>query len=202
MTIYLVRHGETAWNTERKYQGRSDVPLSELGIMQAKQLAARFEAIPLSAVYASDLTRAFQTAEIIARPHNLEVGILPEFSEINFGEWEGLSASEIESRYGADYYQQWLNDPGNVPIPGGETLQSVLSRTLTGINRLFHCHQGETVLVVTHGGNIMALGCYINGEPLSSFWNYYQGNSAVCTLEFDGNQLELVAMNDLSHLQE
>ncbi|ADI02216.1 MAG TPA: histidine phosphatase family protein [Syntrophothermus lipocalidus] len=201
MLVYLVRHGETIWNEKGRYQGATDVPLSERGIWQATRLASRFRQAPLSAVYSSDLSRAYQTACIIAQPHGLEVGVMPEFREMNFGEWEGLSATEIEEGYGS-LYRHWLKDPGTVTVPGGESLESVLTRTLAGLGRLTALHQNDTVLVVTHGGVLMALGCYLNGESFSSFWRYYQGNAAVCSLEFKGGLPVLLSVNDLSHLHE
>lgn len=201
MEIYLVRHGETVWNTQQRYQGATDVPLSERGVWQAQRLADWFEQIPLVAVYASDLSRAFQTAEIIARPHNLKVELLPEFREMSFGEWEGLTASEIESKYGLSFYCRWLENPEAVSIPGAESLRSLLKRTLAGIDRIAKRHRSGKVTVVTHGGNIMSLGCHLKGEPLSAFWKYYQKNSSVCLLRVSDGEMILETMNDMRHLE-
>jgi len=199
MLVYLVRHGETVWNKERRFQGVTDVPLSDRGRWQAARLARRFRHTGLSAIYSSDLSRAYETARIIAEPHGLEVRIMPEFREMNFGEWEGLSASEISEGYGS-LYEDWLADPGAVPPPGGESLESVLSRALQGLQRLVLLHEDQEILVVTHGAVLMALGCHVNGEPFASFWRYYQANSAVCSLTMTNGVPLLVTVNDVSHL--
>ncbi len=201
MIVYLVRHGETKWNKERRFQGVTDVPLSEYGLWQASRLAQRFKDTNLSAIYASDLSRAYDTARIIAEPHGLEVRVMPEFREMNFGEWEGLSASEISERCGS-LYKRWLKDPGAVATPGGESLQSVLTRALQGLQCLAGLHKDQEILVVTHGAVLMALGCHINGEPFASFWRYYQANAAVCSLTMINGELVLATVNDLSHLND
>lgn len=193
MVLYIVRHGETDWNVEHRYLGSTDLPLNERGLEQAAALADRFRDIPLAAVYASDLSRSYQTAEIIGRPHGLQVSVLPELRELSFGDWEGLSESEIAERYGVDFYRNWKEDPGVIPIPRGESLDNLLTRSLAGIEKIKACHPQERVLLVTHGGNMMALGCHFNEEPLSRFWDYFPDNSAVYTLTMKDDGLSLVA---------
>ncbi len=192
MVLYIVRHGETDWNVEHRYLGSTDLPLNERGLEQAAVLADRFRDISLAAVYASDLTRSYQTAEIIGRLHGLQVSVLPELREISFGDWEGLSESEIAERYGADLYRKWKEDPGVIPIPRGESLEKLLARSLAGIEKIKARHFKERTLLVTHGGNMMALGCHFNDEPLSRFWDYFPGNSAVYTLTMKDDELTLV----------
>ncbi|MCR4400303.1 MAG: histidine phosphatase family protein, partial [Syntrophomonadaceae bacterium] len=121
-TVYLVRHGETHWNRERRYQGWTDIGLNERGWLQAAALARRLRPLRLAAVYASGLRRAVETARAIAEPRRLQVQTMACFREMRFGDWEGLTAEEIQERFGAATYALWLQDPSRVTIPGGETL--------------------------------------------------------------------------------
>ncbi|SHI45660.1 Histidine phosphatase superfamily (branch 1) [Desulfofundulus thermosubterraneus DSM 16057] len=117
--IYLVRHGETIWNAELRFQGHSDTALSPRGLEQARALARRLRGENFSAFYASDLQRALNTARILAEPHGLPVVPLKALREINFGAWEGLTVAEIKNRYPREL-QQWWHDPLHTRVPGGK----------------------------------------------------------------------------------
>ncbi|MEW6425903.1 MAG: histidine phosphatase family protein, partial [Bacillota bacterium] len=117
--LYLVRHGETVWNSEMKFQGHSNVPLSERGRAQARLLARRLANNPITAFYASDLKRAYETAMILAQPHGLPVESLDSLREMNFGVWEGLTMSEIKEKSG-ELAGRWWSDPLHTRIPAGE----------------------------------------------------------------------------------
>ena len=98
MRLILVRHGSTAWNEEGKYQGTIDIPLSDRGRQEAEMVAERLRDEKIDAVYSSNLRRARETAEIIARPHGLPVQVIEELGEMNFGDWEGMTAQEIKDK--------------------------------------------------------------------------------------------------------
>ena len=122
MRIILIRHGSTIWNEEGKYQGTIDVPLSDRGRQEAEMVAERLREEKIKAIYSSNLGRARETAEIIARPHGLPVQVIDELGEINFGDWEGLTAQEIKDKFGEQAYRTWLEDPVNADISGGDRI--------------------------------------------------------------------------------
>ena len=135
--LYLIRHGETDFNREGRYQGRLDVELSTLGKEQAQALAHRLEKTPFTAIYASNLKRAQATAQIIAAHHELPVQVEPDLRERDFGSWEGFTFAEIEERF-PEEAKQWLEDPLRTRIPGAEDfahLQMRVTRPATGGKR-------------------------------------------------------------------
>jgi len=129
-SLILIRHGLTIWNHEFRYQGHTDIELSEEGVKQAQALQKRLAGEKLDAIYSSDLSRAVQTASIIAKPHRLELITDSRLREVNFGVWEGLNFKEIESRY-PDLLKTWLEAPHNLEIPQGETFMAMHDRALT-----------------------------------------------------------------------
>jgi broad specificity phosphatase PhoE len=144
-TILLVRHGETDWNREGRFQGHADPPLNELGRQQARQLAEQLAPMPIDAVYSSDLKRARETAEIVAARKGLTVTVERGLREIDVGSWSGLTRAEIEERFpGARHHD-------------GETREAHLARIVAAAERIARDHPGERVLIVSHGGSLRAL---------------------------------------------
>lgn len=148
LTLILVRHGETAWNRQHRFQGQAGPPLSRAGLIQARHLAARLARWPVVGVYCSDLVRARQTALALAAPHGLPVRVDPRWRELSFGDWEGLTWSEIAARDGAAV-QAWRRDPERRSPPGGESLQALRARIGPAVADL---PAAGVYLVVTHGG--------------------------------------------------
>jgi len=146
----LIRHGETEWNATKRAQGQADVPLNDVGRRQAQEAAARLDGVTLGAVYASDLSRAIDTAEPIARARDLEVITDPAFREIDQGEWEGLALDEIRSRWP----DLWGPARHFVQRPGGESPEQVQKRALEGVARVIERHPQTAVAIVSHGGTI------------------------------------------------
>ena len=170
-TILLARHGETDWNRDFRVQGHSDTPLNETGRAQARVLAEALADEPIRAVYASDLSRACETAEIVAASLGLEVRIEPALRERSFGAWEGLTREEIDARFGA------------ASTHDGETNDVVRERVLDAVHRIVVDHPGEEVLVVSHGGALNALWHHASGARLERW-----ANCAVYRLAFqDGS---------------
>lgn len=199
--IILVRHGETIWNQELRYQGHRDIPLSENGREQAKKLSDRLAGEKIDAFYASDLSRALETAHIVARPHCLEVLPVPELRETNFGQWEGLTYNDIITAYDEEM-KSWRENPLVNRIPGGETLKEVADRCMIGINRIISAHQGQTVLVAVHGGTIRVVVSSVLGLDLNNYWKIKQDNVAINVIEFYGNDRAIVCLlNDTGHLR-
>jgi len=158
-TILLARHGETDWNRDLRVQGHSDTPLNEVGREQARALAAALAGERIQAIYASDLSRARETAEIVAGTRELEVRLDPELRERNFGSWEGLTREEIDGRFGES------------SVPDGETNDEVRERVLGAVHRIVALHPGQEVLVVSHGGALNSLWHHASGARLERWAN-------------------------------
>lgn len=199
LKLYLVRHGETVWNQYYKYQGHTDVPLSENGLMQAKLVAQRLKSEELVAVYASDLSRAMKTAEIIAEEHGLSVTTYPALREVNYGLWEGLNLAEIEAAF-PGVREKWLSDPEIFAVPGGESLGAVRDRAVACIDEIKLQHPSGTVVVVTHGGLIAMLLLTFLNEDASFLRRFFARNTNVSRIEFDGLETRVVFWGDASHL--
>jgi probable phosphoglycerate mutase len=150
-TIVLVRHGETDWNRESRFQGHADPPLNELGRAQAEALAGELVAEPLVLAYTSPLRRATQTAEILSTRLDVELRTSETLMEVDVGSWSGLTRAEVESRY-PDGYRRWLEYGHG--WEDGETYEELGRRVVGGLLEIGDRHAGETVLAVTHGGPI------------------------------------------------
>jgi probable phosphoglycerate mutase len=158
-TILLARHGETDWNRDLRVQGHSDTPLNETGRAQARELARSLAAEPIHAIYASDLARARETAEIVAEARKLEVSSEPGLRERSFGSWEGLTRQEIDDRFGA----RSTHD--------GESDEAVRVRMLAAVHRIVASHPAEVVLVVSHGGALNSIWHHASGDRLERWPN-------------------------------
>lgn len=161
-TLLLARHGETHWNATRRWQGHEDIPLNDRGRAQARELADLLADEPVSAVYASDLQRARETAEIVGNRMGLPVETDPRLREIFFGGWEGLTTPEIEHRF-PDEVARWRADDGTNAFAGGETYTAMGDRVVAALDEIARAHPGETVLVVLHGGPIRGLLAHAAG---------------------------------------
>ena len=153
--VLLARHGETDWNAERRFQGHADRPLNARGRAQAEALAERLASAPLAAVYASDLARARETAQIVARRHGLPVVTRPDLKEVDVGSWSGLTTDEARTRH-PEAFSRW-RDEGQPGWADGETYEEMRARARRAVLEIGAEHAGETVIVVAHGGTIRAL---------------------------------------------
>jgi broad specificity phosphatase PhoE len=160
-TILLARHGETDWNREKRWQGLADHSLNARGREQARALAEKLQAVPFSAVYASDLRRAHETALIVAERKGLAVTPMRELREIDVGSWTGLSYDEVKERF-RDAYKQVRTRTGR-GWEGGETYGEMGRRVLEAMRWIAGAHPGEAVLVVTHSGPIRAVRAHALG---------------------------------------
>jgi probable phosphoglycerate mutase len=150
-TLLVIRHGETAWNAEHRIQGHLDIPLSPAGVRQAASLAERLAVEPVSAVYSSELARAWLTAVPLAERFGCEVAMDTRLRERSFGQFEGLTLDEIATRF-PEGFQRWRErDPAWV-MDGGESGQQLIDRVLEVLQDIVVRHPGETVAIVTHGG--------------------------------------------------
>lgn len=194
VTVHLVRHARTAWNAERRFLGRTDVPLDDLGREQAAALALRFREVPLDAVYASPLARARETAAALGEPI-----VCPGLVEMDMGELEGLPGDEVLARY-PEVLRLWRDDPLHVALPGGETLPGTAARVRAAFDRVVARHgPGATVAVVTHQIALATLICGLLDRPLGQFRTYMHRNTGFTTLRW-GPPAELVTLDDAAHL--
>lgn len=162
----LVRHGQTDWNVQGRYQGQSDIPLNETGLEQARQTAQKLNGHPFAAIFSSDLQRAVQTAAAVARDTDLPVQIDTRLREINQGEWEGHPPHEIKERY-PEIWKQRVVDPGGVRPPGGETVNEVAERVKAALDDIAQRYPEEDVLIASHGLALATVICMARSIPLS-----------------------------------
>lgn len=149
--LILIRHGEPEAYARGRCYGKLDVGLSDLGREQMRGVARRLKKTRLGAVYSSPRRRAYESAEIIAVEHNLDVSSDPRLCEIDFGEFEGLTYDEAAERYPEEYWE-WMERPTEVTFPGGENFMSLRERVTRCAGRVRASHSGQTVAVVSHGG--------------------------------------------------
>lgn len=168
--LWLVRHGNTQWNSTHRFCGHSDIPLSPNGHMQARWLARRLRDKPIRAIYSSDLSRARATAKTIVAQHNHAIPIhySQAWREINFGAWEGLTYATIAAQYPDQL--AFFSEPEQHSPPGGESLTTMLQRVQYALLALLIQSEPGDIVLVSHGGPLRALLCQFLQMPLSSQW--------------------------------
>ena len=198
--LCLVRHGETAWNVERRLQGHTDIPLNETGLAQARATAASLAAEHFDAAYSSDLTRARQTADAIAARCGLTPGFDASLRERNFGAFQALTYDEARARFPHDYHRFETRDPEFTFPDGGENLREFAERircTLEGIARR---HRGGRVLIVTHGGVLDIAHRIATGKSLQAPRDFTIPNAALNWIAWNGETWSLIAWAEQRHL--
>jgi alpha-ribazole phosphatase/probable phosphoglycerate mutase len=198
--ILLVRHGRTEWNDAHRFQGKSDIPLNETGLLQAEKTAKRLAAWPLDAVYSSPLTRAHRTASAIAAPHGKEPIVLEDLAEVDFGEWENRYIDSVREENG-DHLKEWYRDPFFHMPRGAETWDALRARVERAVRAVLdspHRH----VAVVSHGGVIRALYVVLLRFDPHTVWNLSMSNCALSGIEVRESETSLAFSNDELHLKE
>jgi broad specificity phosphatase PhoE len=193
--LILVRHGETVWNAERRLQGQTDIPLSDVGREQADRLAARLAGETLDAVCSSDLRRALATAAIIAGPHALPVRADPRLRQSYRGEWEGKTLDEIRALSGGNVTEERLDHP-----PGGETPEQVAGRLRAFLTDVRRDYAGQTLLAVAHGHVLRVLIALALEIDPAQTWRFTVGNASLSELRFEAKGAVLYRLNDGGHL--
>jgi len=183
MTLFiLIRHGETDWNIDGRWQGQIDVPLNEKGIEQAGQIAQSLMSQKIDLIFSSDLSRARQTAEAIRNVTRAEITLDPRLREIHQGEWQGMLVTEIQRRYRQAFIQR-KNDPYNVAPPGGETALDVQQRVVAFINEISKRYPNKTVVVVSHGFAIAVMIAHFKRIPIEKVWDLVPNNTETIIFE-------------------
>ncbi|CAI06669.1 Phosphoglycerate mutase 2 [Aromatoleum aromaticum EbN1] len=198
--LCLVRHGETAWNAERRLQGHLDVPLNEIGHIQAEATAASLAGHRFTALYCSDLRRAQQTAAAAGRTLGFEATLEPELRERHYGVFQGLTYDEARERFPQDYARFHARDPDFAFCGDGESLRAFAARVHRALERIVVRHAGRQALVVTHGGVLDIAHRLAAGKALDAPRDFTIPNAALNWIEFDGRRWHLLAWADQAHL--
>lgn len=176
MKLLLIRHGETDWNAAKRIQGSADIPLNENGRRQAQELAETLalRPLPFSSIYTSPLSRASETAKIIADRLGMTYQSAPGLEEIRFGLWEGIRWEEVQARFPAEF-QAWRSNRRYGRPPQGESYQDLLDRFVPALQKIIQDTPEETgdVLVVSHSACIMSLLSLLNGTPFHEMVKRY-----------------------------
>ena len=203
-TIILIRHGETAWNAERRLQGHIDIALNQEGLRQARALAGALAALPLDAIYASDLARALQTAQAVAARHTVPVQQDALLRERCFGGFEGLLYAEIAARF-PHQFAAWQARDVDSAIPAGlrqaETFRQFYQRCTGAIGAIAQRHPGQTVALVAHGGVLECAYRAALGLSLDTPRDFPVLNASINRFAFDDGKLALLSWAEVAHLQ-
>jgi len=198
--IIAVRHGETAWNVDARIQGQLDIALNDHGHWQARQVGHALAEEPVAAVYASDLQRAWHTAERIAESAGAALHAEPALRERRFGMFEGHTFQEIEQAW-PEQAQHWRKRvPHWAPPEGGESLQVVRERVGNAVHRIAARHPGELIVLVAHGGVLDAIYRLATRMDIDAPRSWQLPNAAINRLLWSPEGLSVVGWSDTSHL--
>ena len=202
-TIYFVRHGETNWNKEGRYQGITDIPLNEKGLAQAVACRDALANVHFDRIISSDLSRALVTAETIRGDRHIDIVTTSGLREVNFGDWETLTIDEIEEKWPGQIFEMYRR-PEKIQLPNGESFEEVGERAWAVLQAFIEAvEEDETILVTCHRGTIRTLICKLLHLPVSYSWNFSQGNTGINRIFYNGmgeddhNILNL--LNDTKH---
>ena len=192
--ILLLRHGETNWNIELRFQGRRDIPLNEQGEEQARRVSQRVRMWSPEIVLSSPLQRALRTAAVVSGRREEQIELDTDLCEISFGMWEGCSTRELKEQ--GELFFRWAQKPFSVQVPDAEPENEILARARRLIERLIVLPQ-ERILVVSHGGTLRALLSVALNIPFQSAWKFFRlSNCSLSGLEYDGERFILAFYND------
>jgi len=198
-TVFLVRHGQTRSNVTGFYMGWSNEDLDEVGYSQARRLSSRLASLPIASVYGSPLQRARSTALILAEPHDLEVEVLDDLTEIRLGDWQGLHMDEIKQRW-PELWQQSRVDPSELTMPNGESVQQVTERAIRVFQTLAAANQGKHTIIVTHDIIVRVLVAHVLRVSNSIYRRIEINNASLSVVRIDDGNARLITLNDTSHL--
>jgi broad specificity phosphatase PhoE len=216
--IFLIRHGQTEWNTQGIFRGLSDVALSARGLDEAKALGQYFSKIPLDAIYTSRLKRAQDTAQAIADaqpprsgeprqtfgrpPHKVSLVHVEEgLTDIHRGLWEGLSHEQVQEKYPA-LYKEWFENPAAVSFPGGESLKNIQRKACGAFDRISRQADGQTIALVSHHVIIRVILCSLLNMDLNRFRQLEVETGSITEIRALYGQRVLFRLNETGHLRE
>ena len=201
-TIYITRHGQTVWNTEKRMQGWSDSPLTELGIQQARWLEERLKDTKLDAIYSSPINRALSTANIMNSKRNIPLYTDLRLKEINMGIWEGLTQDEIQKSYSKELYNFW-NVPQLYNPYDGETFYQIRQRTEEFIKEIISKNIGKDILIVTHTITLKAIMSFFQNTLIEDFWGPpFIHPTSLTAVRAENENFKVLLNADTSHLKD
>ena len=196
--IFLIRHGVTEQNKQRRYCGITDVCLSSRGLAQAQLLSGFLTQENITSIYSSPLKRSLATAAAIAQSHRLSVGSLQGLSEIDFGQWEGMTFDEIQAGY-PDQLKKWFEKPDSFTFPQGESVGDFRKRVLASLEPVL-TGQGDSV-VVAHGGSLRIIICRLCRWGMENLHSFALDPASVTVLEHYENSTIVSVLNETCHLK-
>jgi len=199
--VLAIRHGETAWNVDGRIQGQLDVPLNDTGRWQVHRLALAVADEGITAIYSSDLLRAFETAQAVARGCGEPITTDPRLRERGFGVFEGLSYDEINRRW-PEQAERWRRRDPDFGAEGGETLRQFSERGVSAVSSLAALHPGETIAVVSHGGVMDCLYRAASRVALDAPRSWQLGNASINRLLYTAQGFTLIGWSDDHHLDD
>ncbi len=198
--LIVIRHGETDWNRQHRFQGQIDVPLNAIGQTQAARLAERLADEPLDVLLASDLQRARSTAEALARRRNQALQVEPLWREQSFGVLEGLDVPTIHREH-RPLWDQYVRHEADYALPGGgESTRRFYERVMQALQAALAAHAGRRIAVVTHGGVLDMLWRAAHGLPLHGPRECEIPNTGINRLRWDGDRLQIDSWGEAEHL--
>jgi 2,3-bisphosphoglycerate-dependent phosphoglycerate mutase len=199
--IIAIRHGETAWNVDTRIQGQLDVPLNDVGRWQARRLSQAVAHENIAAVYASDLLRAYETAQAVATACGLPVVTDVGLRERGFGEFEGFTWKEIETRWPVES-ERWRRRDLDFAPGGGESLTQFYERSVAAATRLAAAHPGQTIAFIAHGGVMDCLYRAASRIDLQAPRSWQLGNASINRLLYTPEGFSLIGWSDTFHLED
>ena len=199
--ILAIRHGETAWNLGGRVQGQLDVGLNATGRWQAQRLAQALAGEEISAIYSSDLWRAWETALALADARQIGITADTGLRERNFGAFEGKTFGEVESTW-PEQSRRWRRREPDFEPGGGESLLRFRERVTGAVRAICQHHAGEQIAIVSHGGVLDVLYRWATGQELQAPRTWALGNAAINRLMWTPDALVLVGWADCGHLED
>ncbi|MEZ5672465.1 MAG: histidine phosphatase family protein [Thiotrichaceae bacterium] len=196
--LIVIRHGETTWNLDGRYQGHADSPLTERGIAQAEAVGKRMKKQPFDVLYSSDLTRAYRTAQCIAIEAGQEIKIDTQLRERNLGIFQGMCKGEFVQQH-PEIYAKYQANLLDYVIPQGESFRQCYQRSIQCFEILAQRHTGATVVAVTHGGILANLLKHVLNIPLQAPRNFHVWNASLNIFSYDQHVWTLESWGDRCH---
>lgn len=199
MNIFVVRHGETEWNKEEIFRGTKDIPLNAVGRQQAERAGAYFADKGVRRIFSSPLSRAQQTGEAISRATKGTIETVHNFTDMNFGQWEGRPVKEVEDLY-PDDIRMWREQPQRLKVIGGETLAQVRRRVATALQQILAGSEGD-IVVVTHRVICKVLVLHLMNIPNEHFWKIRYDPAGISLVVWHKGKYVVSFINDTCHLK-
>ncbi|MCJ7747489.1 MAG: histidine phosphatase family protein [Desulfobacterales bacterium] len=199
-SVYLIRHGETAWNKEEIFRGRTDISLNEIGFREAELVGEYLKGKDIHVIYSSPLSRTRETARRIAQVFNLKVQPLEGITDMSFGKWEGRPLKEIQI-HDRELYRQWIEQPHLLKPPGGESLDEVRVRAMAALEEVIQYHHEKNLVLVSHRVINKVIICGILGIDNSHFWQIGQDTAAINLIQYKEGKYRLSLLNETCHLK-